>query len=139
MSVIGTLHKSENSSPILEINSQFFFRGQYSSSVDGTFVQKKIQRLVEIKDKKTLAAVASRPWIKFGENSLDIGEKLVFEVTSTRRGISQDERTFLMSETTGNIYLMGELTLDKKEKIGEVSFKSERRFGEISNLSDQLE
>lgn len=133
MSVTGTLQRSETASPMVEITSQFFFRGQYPS-VDSTFVQKKIQRLVEIKDKKILSAVASRSWVHFGENALDIGDKLIFEVNSIRRGISQDERIFSSSETTGHVYLLGELILDKREKIGEISFRSEKRFRDISPM-----
>ena len=127
MSVLGHLYKSENSSPIIEVSSQFFFRSGQNSNVDKTFRFKKITKMVEVHDIKVQAALNSRNWINFGERKPEIGDRLLFEVNSIWKGISQDEKFINSIETTGNIFAIGELNIDRWGKIGEINFRSFQR------------
>lgn len=87
--------------PMMELNSQFLFRGDFSD-FENTFRVSQLKREVFLKDEKAIAIIESKKWfVKDQSTALKVGDYLRFEIETTERHI---EGTNVASiSTTGKI------------------------------------
>ncbi|KAF7512381.1 hypothetical protein GJ744_001949 [Endocarpon pusillum] len=99
--------------PVLELVSQFLFRGSYVS-FDVCF-QKKVEPLIEVTLNKPadVAVLKSKPWVNFVDNSVNVlGHSVVFQLRSLTR--PKDATTWRSIETFGQVFMF--LPHEKKLK-----------------------
>lgn len=87
--------------PMMEMNSQFLFRGEFTD-YERSFRISQLQREVFLKDEKSLAILESKQWfIKDDSVSLKVGDFLRFEIETTERHI--EGQNIAHVTTTGKI------------------------------------
>lgn len=89
--------------PLMELNSQFLFRGDFTD-YENTFRVSQLQREVFLKDEKAIAILESKPWFVKNQNStpLKVGDYLRFEIDTTERHIE--------GQKVGEISTSGKIT-----------------------------
>lgn len=87
--------------PMMEMNSQFLFRGEFTD-YNRTFRISQLQREVFLKDEKAIAIVESKPWfVKDNNVTLKVGDYLRFEIETTERHIEGQNIAHIT--TTGKV------------------------------------
>eukprot|EP01114_Cavostelium_apophysatum_P006579 TRINITY_DN1795_c0_g1_i2.p1 TRINITY_DN1795_c0_g1~~TRINITY_DN1795_c0_g1_i2.p1 ORF type:complete len:3793 (+),score=1033.24 TRINITY_DN1795_c0_g1_i2:910-11379(+) len=133
LTVLGQLYQNTDENPIMEVTSQFFFRGDYTNAnLEDTFRVRKFERIVEVKSADLLGALLSRKWIQFDDRKPVVGDRLLFQMASRISSISLDEKSFGSVETTGTILLLVD---NGREAIGRVQFQFRSSEGQKRGIA----
>lgn len=122
--VVGTL--SRDGKPVMEVNSSFFYRGNYTD-FENTF-QKTVDPVYEmhIKSPKDIAVLRSKEWFQLDDEDCDLlGKILTFE-TETQVTF-KNANVFSSVECVGPIKM--ELPTKEKIEIGVVDYQAGESFG----------
>ncbi|GMM38923.1 tetrafunctional fatty acid synthase subunit [Saccharomycopsis crataegensis] len=128
--VLGTIFRvdadGKEQAPVLDVESQFFYRGQYDD-FENTF-DKIIEKPVKVKfaSLKDVAVLKSKDWAHFEDESLDIlGETLTFELETDVT--FKDQKVFSSVKSTGKILL--ELPTKEIKQVGTVDYEAAESYG----------
>jgi fatty acid synthase subunit beta len=102
---VGAVIKRDNA-PVLELVSQFLFRGAYRN-FDVCFQKKTEPQMQLVLDSHSQVAVLrSKPWMKFVDPKADLlGQRLVFQLQSLIR--YETATTWRAVETFGQVFIQG--------------------------------
>lgn len=117
--VVGTIFRSQE--PVIEVTSEFFFRGQYEDfhncfqKVTETPVQ------VAIKSPRDLALLKSKEWFNLTDNEIDLLHQLLtFRCQSVYKFKSADVYSSIVSR--GDVYL--ELPTKEICRVGSINYEA---------------
>nr|POE78610.1 fatty acid synthase subunit beta [Quercus suber] len=122
--VCGTI--TRNGEPVMEVTSQFLYRGAYTD-FENTFQRKdETPRQVHVGSSKDLAVLQSKEWFRMEDSDIDlIGQTLVFKLQTLVR--FKDKTVFSSVQTQGKV----ELELPTKEivQIASVEYEAGTSYG----------
>jgi 3-oxoacyl-ACP reductase-like protein/malonyl CoA-acyl carrier protein transacylase/acyl dehydratase len=101
--VVGV--QSRNGLPILEVSSEFLYRGHYTD-FENCFVDSEIEpREVKMVSKKDVAILMEKPWFTWvnQSNPLQVGDNLIFRCNSKEKMSNSNKLSF--ANTYGNVYV----------------------------------
>ncbi|KAK6202274.1 S-acyl fatty acid synthase thioesterase [Scheffersomyces amazonensis] len=121
--VIGTIYR--DSQPVMEVTSQFLYRGDYSD-YENTF-QKVTETPVQIsiKSAKDLAVLRSKEWFHLEKDVELLNQVLTFRCESTYKFKSAE--VYSSINTTGQVYL--ELPTKEIIQVGTVEYEAGKSYG----------
>jgi len=111
VTALGYLYKNDKSTPILEVTSQFFFKGNYTDH-QHSFRIKRTKKVVTIHDKLMKEILESRKWIQFNSvhskksqipTPIQIGDSLIFDIESTYYYSSFEGENYSRIITRGSV------------------------------------
>ncbi|KAF2965242.1 hypothetical protein GQX73_g8322 [Xylaria multiplex] len=117
--VCGTI--SRNNQPVMEVTSQFLYRGVYTD-YENTF-QRKLETpmQVHLSTSKDITVLQSKDWIQFDNNDIELlGQTLTFRLHSFVT--FKNKTVFNTVETTGQVLL--ELPTKEIIQIGSVEYRA---------------
>jgi fatty acid synthase subunit beta len=122
--VCGTI--TRDGTPIMEVTSQFLYRGAYTD-FENTF-QRKVETPVEVhlETTKDIAVLQSKEWFRLEESDTELlGQTLVFRLQTLNR--YKNETVFSSVQTIGKV----ELELPSKEiiQVASVEYEAGASFG----------
>lgn len=122
--VCGTI--TRDGSPIMEVTSQFLYRGAYTD-YENTF-QRKVETPVEVQleTTKDIAVLQSKEWFRLEESDIELlGQTLVFRLQTLNR--YKNETVFSSVQTIGKV----ELELPSKEiiQVASVEYEAGASYG----------
>lgn len=122
--VCGTI--TRNGEPVMEVTSQFLYRGAYTD-FENTF-QRKVETPMQVHlgSTKDIAVLQSKEWFKLENTDIDlIGQTIVFKLQSLVR--YKNKTVYSSVQTVGNV----ELELPTKEiiKIASVEYEAGASYG----------
>lgn len=122
--VCGTI--SRDSEPVMEVTSQFLYRGKYED-FENTFQRKmETPMQVHLRTTKDVAVLQSKEWFKLEDTDIDIlGQTLVFKLQTLVRFKNKD--VYSSVQTLGKV----ELELPSKEivEIASVEYEAGASYG----------
>lgn len=121
--VVGTIYR--DSKPVMEVTSQFLYRGEYVD-FENTF-QKVTETPVQvaIKSSKDLAVLRSKEWFHLEKDVELLNQVLTFRCESTYKFKKADFYSSI--KTTGQIYL--ELPTKEVIQVGSVDYEAGKSYG----------
>lgn len=119
--VSGTMMRSNM--PVIEVVSQFLFRGKYTD-YEGTFeIKQETVRVVQLTDAKAIAILMSKPWVQLSledpESDL-VGKTVEFHLTTTN--FFKDKDTFDITCSNGEILM--QRPSQSSIKVGTIKHKA---------------
>ncbi|OVF11274.1 putative tetrafunctional fatty acid synthase subunit [Clavispora lusitaniae] len=121
--VVGTIYR--DSKPVMEVTSQFLYRGEYVD-FENTF-QKVSEDPVQValKSAKDVAILRSKEWFHLEENIDLLGKVLTFRCNSTY--YFKSAQVYSEINTTGDVYL--ELPTKEVIRVGVVEYEADVSYG----------
>ncbi|ABN68335.2 Fatty acid synthase subunit beta Includes: 3-hydroxypalmitoyl-[acyl-carrier-protein] dehydratase; Enoyl-[acyl-carrier-protein] reductase [NADH]; [Acyl-carrier-protein] acetyltransferase; [Acyl-carrier-protein] malonyltransferase; S-acyl fatty acid synthas [Scheffersomyces stipitis CBS 6054] len=121
--VVGTIYREGK--PVLEVTSQFLYRGDYSD-YENTF-QKVTETPVQIafKSPKDLAILKSKEWFHLEKDVELLDQTLTFRCKSTYKFKSAQVYSSII--TTGQVYL--ELPTKEVIQVGTIEYEAAKSYG----------
>lgn len=112
--------------PVMEVTSQFLYRGAYSD-FENTFQNKEETPMeVQLKTAKDVAVLCSKEWFQVDDSSIDLlGQTLTFRTQTSVR--FKSEKVFSSVKTTGQVLL--ELPTKEVIQIATVDYEAGESFG----------
>lgn len=126
--VLGTIfrqHDGQEGEPVLEVISEFFYRGKYDD-FENTFDKIKEKPVViNFKSLKDVAVLKSKEWAELDDATDILGETLTFECVTEVE--FKNDKIFSSVKTVGKILL--ELPTKEIKQVGTVNYQAGESYG----------
>lgn len=132
--VSGILKNKETGKEIMEVSSQFLYRGSFSD-YETTFQTKEETPMeLTLKNPKDVAVLKSKEWFHLDDEDVDLlGQSIIFRLKSVFR--FKNEKVYSSVETTGQV--MMELPTKEVVQIAHIEYLAGTSFG--NPVTDYLE